>query len=57
MAHPLTRFLIRRRDDAATDWLALHTRGTHRAHRRARHRLAIWDALLDTWTANGTRRP
>ncbi len=48
----LTAWLIRRRDAAAIAWLE----SPGALVKRARWRLACWDALLGWWTREGTRR-
>lgn len=50
----LTAYLIRRRDNAAEAWL--RETAAPSTKRRARRRLALWDALLTLWTDHGRRR-
>lgn len=60
----ISRWLARRRDRAAGEWhwarRHAHAEGSPMATDpdviRARRRLHRADALLDWWTANGTRR-
>lgn len=62
----IRRWLVRGRERAGREWLqcAREARllaptplstNAYAAVRRARRRLRLWDALLDLWTANGTR--
>ena len=49
----ISRWLIRRRDNAASRWIDEHQPGPKH---RAWLRLNVWGALLGAWTHDGTRR-